>query len=79
MPRTVMFDQAWRGLLAPLLVIGCTCFVFGQPLVADDVEVGKPAPDFEMIGSDGKTYKLSDFKDKQAVIVAWYPKAFTGG
>ncbi len=44
-----------------------------------DVKVGDDAPDFEMVGSDGKTYKLSDFKDKQAVVVAWYPKAFTGG
>ena len=26
-----------------------------------------------------KTYKLSQFKDKQAVVVAWFPKAFTGG
>jgi peroxiredoxin Q/BCP len=44
-----------------------------------ELKVGDPAPDFEMKGSDGKTYKLSDFKDKQAVVLAWYPKAFTGG
>ena len=46
---------------------------------AADVKVGGAAPDFEMTGSDGKTYKLSDFKGKQAVVIAWYPKAFTGG
>lgn len=46
---------------------------------ADDLKVGDEAPDFELMGSDGKTYKLSDFKGKKAVIVAWYPKAFTGG
>ena len=28
---------------------------------------------------DGKTYKLSDFKGKQAVVLAWFPKAFTQG
>ena len=44
-----------------------------------EVKVGDPAPDFELKGSDGKTYKLSDFKDKQAVVVAWFPQAFTGG
>jgi peroxiredoxin Q/BCP len=44
-----------------------------------EVKVGDPAPDFELKASDGKTYKLSDFKDKQAVVVAWFPKAFTGG
>jgi peroxiredoxin Q/BCP len=32
-----------------------------------------------MQGSDGKTYKLSDFKGKKAVVLAWFPKAFTGG
>jgi peroxiredoxin Q/BCP len=37
------------------------------------------APDFQLVGTDGKTYKLSDFVGKQAVVIAWYPKAFTGG
>lgn len=46
---------------------------------ADPPKVGDDAPDFSMVGSDGKTYKLSDFKGKQAVVVAWYPRAFTGG
>ena len=46
---------------------------------AEGLQVGEMAPDFELKGSDGKTYKLSDFKGKKAVVVAWYPKAFTGG
>ena len=46
---------------------------------AGELAVGDPAPDFELPGSDGMTYKLSDFKGKQAVVIAWYPKAFTGG
>ncbi len=37
------------------------------------------APDFELMGSDGVVYKTSDFKDKKAIVVAWFPKAFTGG
>jgi peroxiredoxin Q/BCP len=37
------------------------------------------APEFALPGSDGKTYHLSDFKGKRAVVVAWFPKAFTGG
>ena len=46
---------------------------------AADLKVGDNAPAFELKGSDGKTYKLSDFKGKEAVVIAWYPKAFTGG
>lgn len=48
-------------------------------LQAADLKVGDDAPDFELSASDGKTYKLSDFKGKQAVVVAWFPRAFTGG
>jgi thioredoxin-dependent peroxiredoxin len=35
--------------------------------------------DFTLKATDGKTYTLSDFKGKQAVVVAWFPKAFTRG
>jgi peroxiredoxin Q/BCP len=44
-----------------------------------ELKKGDKAPDFELEGSDGKTYKLSDFKGKRAVVIAWFPKAFTGG
>ena len=46
---------------------------------AADLAVGDPAPDFELTASDGKTYKLSDYKGKKAVVVAWFPRAFTSG
>ena len=46
---------------------------------AEPLKVGDTAPDFELKGSDGKTYKLSDFKGKKPVVIAWYPKAFTPG
>jgi peroxiredoxin Q/BCP len=41
--------------------------------------VGDIAPAFTLSGSDGKTHRLADFKGKQAVVLAWFPKAFTGG
>ena len=44
-----------------------------------ELKVGDPAPDFTLPASDGKTYKLSEFKGKQAVVLAWFPKAFTAG
>ena len=46
---------------------------------ASELLPGDPAPEFSLAGSDGKTHKLSDFKGKQAVVLAWFPKAFTGG
>ena len=46
---------------------------------AAELKVGDKAPAFALKGSDGKTYALDQFKGKKAVVVAWYPKAFTGG
>ena len=43
------------------------------------LKVGDMAPEFSMVGSDGKTYTLSDYKGKKAVVLAWFPKAFTSG
>jgi thioredoxin-dependent peroxiredoxin len=44
-----------------------------------ELKVGDMAPDFTLQGSDGKTHKLSSFRGKQAVALAWFPKAFTQG
>jgi thioredoxin-dependent peroxiredoxin len=52
---------------------------WGTAASAADLKVGDKAPDFELVGSDGKTYKLSDFKGKQPVVLAWFPKADTPG
>ena len=46
---------------------------------AAELKVGDKAPDFSMQGSDGKTYTLDQFKGKSGVVIAWFPKAFTGG
>lgn len=46
---------------------------------AADVTVGDQAPNFKLEGTDGKTYDLADFKGKQTVVLAWYPKAYTSG
>ena len=43
------------------------------------VAVGDPAPAFALQGSDGKVHSLSDSLGKRAVVVAWFPKAFTPG
>jgi cytochrome oxidase Cu insertion factor (SCO1/SenC/PrrC family) len=43
-----------------------------------NLKVGEVAPDFALPGSDGKTHKLSEYRGK-TVVLAWFPKAFTGG
>ena len=53
--------------------------VFAVSALADAPQPGDPAPDFKLKGSDGKEYALADFAGKQAVVIAWFPKAFTRG
>ena len=40
---------------------------------------GEQAPEFELPASDGATYTLEQFRGKQSVVIAFFPKAFTGG
>jgi thioredoxin-dependent peroxiredoxin len=43
------------------------------------LRAGDPAPDFTLPASDGRQYRLSDFLGRKHVVIAWFPKAFTGG
>ena len=43
------------------------------------LKVGQAAPDFALTDTEGKTVKLSDFKGKKSVVLAFYVLAFTGG
>ena len=62
----------------PLLAAGLGLLLSCAGARAADLAVGDPAPDFALPGSDGKTHKLSDYKGR-TVVLAWFPKAFTGG
>jgi peroxiredoxin Q/BCP len=65
-----------------LTVVGFAGVVAAQgqaPAAQPTLKVGDMAPDFSLQASDGKTYKLSSFRGKQAVVIAWFPAAFTGG
>ena len=45
---------------------------------AQDVQVGDDAPAFDLPGSDGNTHSLAQYAGR-TVVLAWFPKAFTGG
>lgn len=59
------------------LILG-TCMAL-LALPASALQVGDQAPNFTLPGSDGKQYSLADYRGKQAVVLAWFPKAYTYG
>src|SRR5207244_1708556 len=72
-----MRESSWRSWAAVGLGLA---LAGGMATAADEgPKVGDKAPDFELKGTDGKTYKLADFKGKKAVVLAWFPKADTPG
>ena len=46
---------------------------------ASDLKVGDMAPNFKLQATTGKFYQLSDYRNKQMVVLAWYPMANTRG
>ena len=67
-----------RALMTMGIVAALAVSAMAQAPAAE-LKVGDMAPEFSLQASDGKTYKLSDFRGKRAVVVAWFPKAFTQG
>jgi peroxiredoxin Q/BCP len=63
------------GALLALAAVGMAAAPAGDKPLAK----GDPAPAFTLQGSDGKLYSLDDFRGRKAVVIAWFPKAFTGG
>jgi thioredoxin-dependent peroxiredoxin len=60
-------------------LVALTLLLAAGTAAADELKVGDPAPDFTLSASDGKSYHLADYKGKKAVVVAWFPRAFTSG
>ena len=63
-----------------------TCATFAAVLCAQQItppkthlKVGDEAPDFTLPDTDNKPVKLSDFRGKKIVVLAFYVAAFTGG
>ena len=66
-----------RALMTAGLAAALVAGVMAQ--APAELKVGDMAPDFTMQGTDGKTHRLSDYRGKQAVVVTWFPAAFTQG
>ena len=65
--------------IALLAVFGIVALGQQEPPPKTHLKVGDAAPDFTLRATDGKSYKLSDFKGKKNVVLAIYVLAFTGG
>lgn len=62
-----------------LLLLAAVALLLAPALaLAAELKAGDDAPPFSMPGSDGQTHQLADYAGK-VVVVAWFPKAFTGG
>ena len=62
-----------------LLPLAAATLLAQQPAEHTHLKVGDDAPDFTLPNVDNKPIKLSDFKGKKAVVLAFFPAAFTGG
>ncbi len=56
----------------------------GQPMSSPPTDTarpapGQPAPDFSAAATSGGALGLSSYKGKQTLVLAFFPKAFTGG
>jgi len=62
-----------------LLPLALAAGLLAPPARAQELSVGDQAPDFTLEGTDGKTYTLSKELKGRWLVLAWFPKAYTGG
>jgi len=69
-----------RTLSIGLLLALCVMMNVQKPVaLKTTLKVGDAAPDFTLPSTAGEKVKLSDFKGKKNVVLAFYVLAFTGG
>jgi peroxiredoxin len=70
-----------KKLSLGLLGVFAAASLFGQavPPPKTNLKVGDMAPDFTLNSTQGGKVKLSDFRGKNTVVLAFFPAAFTGG
>ena len=65
-----------RKLLIAATIVLATVSIQAQEV---ELQVGDMAPDFTLEGTDGTAYTLSEFRGDKAVVIAWFPRAYTRG
>ena len=75
---TRLNTSLWAAILVTALIIPAAS---GEEAVTtpDTLKVGMIAPDFTLKDEEGAERNLSDYLGKQSVVLAFYPKDFTGG
>ena len=66
-----------KGLFVLTVTLAVAAFGASGAFAAE-LEAGDNAPAFELPGSDGNTHSLAQYEGR-TVVLAWFPKAFTGG
>jgi peroxiredoxin len=62
-----------------LALVAAPLFAQQQPQQHTQLKVGDMAPDFTLPDNNNHPVKLSDFRGKKNVVLAFFPAAFTGG
>jgi peroxiredoxin len=76
MKRSIL---ALTGLLLMLMAAQFPAAAQEDAVAKTTLKVGDVAPDFTLLSDQWKPVKLSDFRGKKNVVLAFYVLAFTGG
>lgn len=75
-----------KRLMSALVIVGVAWSVSisarqicGARVMPRMLQPGDVAPDFELPGTDGRTHRLSEYRGKQAVVLAWFARASSAG
>ena len=71
--------RCFRSFVVAVLAFGVAAELGGSAARGEELKSGDLAPTFKLPGTDGKTHDLADYRGRQVVVLAWFPKAFTSG
>ena len=69
-----IWKQGIRGLLMGMILTAALGPIAGPDAMA--LEIGKPAPDFSLPGTNGEMVSLRQFRGKKVVLVEFFGAAF---